>query len=243
MDHISVGTELPLGENRRLLIVGFCGRAKSGKDSAVRAIEEALTSQGVKCEIRAFADPIREIGRIFDFPEECLTNQALKESWLHPYLSVTPRKFMQQVGSEMFRNVLDKDVWVKFMMNKIDEFDKDLRESSTRKLMESTAPSLWSPKGVVLITDVRFPNEAEAIVERGGHIIKIDRGSGPDSDGEWRNHESEKYVDELSVSTTFVNDASSLLHWKGKAVSMFAEWAKSKGIYFDESWWYNIQPV
>ena len=247
---MSYGTK-PTGKpagNRELLIVGFCGKAKSGKDSAAQAISSLLKSKGIFVRQMAFADPIRKIGRIFDFPEICLTDQDLKENWMHPYLSgITPRKFMQLVGSEMFRNNLDKDVWVKHLVHKIKCIDEDLVETETRKL-HSFTPSdsvKWSPKGVVLITDVRFPNEAKAIRDLGGCIVKVNRLSICNGDdNEWRNHESEKFIDDLTVDTNSTNDIDSLFHWQAMAISWFADWTKNVlKISFDNSTWHDITPM
>ena len=97
------------------LIIGLTGHAKSGKDTLAGALwtYAALGKQfkGGRTEWHklAFADGIRKIGKIFGFTEEQMTNQELKETFVHPVWNITPRVFMQRVGSEMFRNHLDKD--------------------------------------------------------------------------------------------------------------------------------------
>ena len=66
----------------------------------------------------------------------------------------TPRSFLQLIGTEMGRNIIHPNTWVNSMFS-------DFRDSSK-----------W------IITDVRFPNEVEAIHRHGGKVIRIDRTTG-----------------------------------------------------------------
>jgi hypothetical protein len=57
----------------------------------------------------------------------------------------------------------------------------------------------WNPTRPTVITDVRFPNEVQAIRDRGGLIVKIVReGHKPPN-----NHVSETYVDEVDPDYIF----------------------------------------
>jgi hypothetical protein len=60
-----------------------------------------------------------------------------------------------------------------------------------------------------VITDVRFDNEALAIIERGGVIVKIIR---PDAglDGAEGAHVSEKGVSESLITAAIINDKDAL---------------------------------
>jgi hypothetical protein len=64
---------------------------------------------------------------------------------------MTVRDFLQKLGTDAMRNGLHTNVWVNALMA---DYDKD---------------SNW------IITDTRFPNEAMAIKEKGGIIIRVDR--------------------------------------------------------------------
>lgn len=227
---------------RRLLVIGFCGKAKAGKDSAATAIADCLNSQGVVNQKYAFADPIREIGKIFGFSRVVMDDQSLKENWKHPWLDVTPRKFMQLVGSEMFRNNLNPDVWVKHLKNRINKFEHSLDSDSGHTLEIEPRENVWSPKAVVLITDVRFPNEVEMIKRIGGFVIRVERTNNS-TDDSWRNHESEKFTDTLKVDATIYNNQPSLLGWCGEAVLEFSKFVASKNISFDHSKWVTVEAV
>ncbi len=65
-------------------------------------------------------------------------------------VKMTPRMLMQMLGTEFGRNMVHPNLWVNSLMN----------EYKRQK---------W------LITDVRFPNEAKAIKDRGGILIRLDR--------------------------------------------------------------------
>ena len=80
---------------------------------------------------------------------------------------LTPRKILQLLGTECGRRIIHPDIWV----------------NST--ISEYTNEQNW------IITDVRFPNEAAAIRERDGILIKIERPT----DDLNATHESETALD------------------------------------------------
>lgn len=69
-------------------------------------------------------------------------------------IKLTPRLLMQLLGTDFGRNMVHPNLWVNSLMSDYACCDKN-----------------W------LVSDVRFPNEIEAIKERGGKIIKIERFS------------------------------------------------------------------
>lgn len=220
--------------NNKPLIIGLVGMAKSGKDTAAHMMSTVVTHAGVHSDHLAFADPIRDIGERFGFPIETMTDQSLKEGWLHPVFNITPRKFMQKVGTEMFRDQLDKDVWVKLLEMKLIEAENSAKNEAAAypdyEYDINTKP--WVPKNVIFITDVRFPNEAEMLKRHGGFIIKIERTNFVTS-GEWRKHESEKYIDDIEKDATWYNNESSAFEWGGNAVMLFGKFCREHNIVID----------
>lgn len=74
---------------------------------------------------------------------------------------MTARQFLQELGTDALRNSLHPNTWVNALMADYTgtyDMDTDL----------TTYPN-W------VITDTRFPNEAEAIKEAGGIIIRVTR--------------------------------------------------------------------
>lgn len=64
---------------------------------------------------------------------------------------LTPRKLLQLLGTECGREILHPQIWVNALFA---DYEKD---------------SEW------IVTDVRFPNEAQAIKDRGGVVIRVNR--------------------------------------------------------------------
>lgn len=79
----------------------------------------------------------------------------------HRLKNYTFRQLLQIVGTDLFRNQLHENVWVNSL------FADYLPTYNTKHpITVDTAPK-W------IITDVRFPNEAEAIKKRGGILIRV----------------------------------------------------------------------
>lgn len=138
-------------------IIGLSGYARVGKDS-VAAI---LFGHGY--QRKAFADPLYHALTLLNphlkYKNEYFPLQDLI-AW-HGWDNIKEfapqaRELLQRLGTEVGRNTLGEDIWVNTAMN-------------------------WlNPDGRYVFTDVRFPNEAKAILARGGFVVRIDRpGFGP----------------------------------------------------------------
>ncbi|MGW8743521.1 deoxynucleotide monophosphate kinase family protein [Streptomyces sp. NPDC055794] len=134
-------------------LIGLAGAARSGKDTAAQAL------LGIGWARRAFADKVRDMLYAFD-PYVLDTHNEVwnvsvavdRYGWDGAKEQLPEiRTYLQELGTEGGRAVLGEDVWV----------DALFRNHDT-----------WGP---TVITDVRFPNEAEAIRERGGMVIAIQR--------------------------------------------------------------------
>lgn len=198
--------------DKDILIVGFTGRAKSGKSTAADAVGRYLLhNYGTPVNCCAFADPIREIGLIFGFTNEQLNYQEFKEK-VDERWGISPRKFMQLVGSEMFRTHIGPDVWVKHMFEiGIPKWVNWVMNHSVHALDKEIARSHVY---ACMIGDVRFKNEADAIRERGGLIIRINRPDVTDISNGVQNHASEKEFDLIQPDVVIDNTFSSVQEYK-----------------------------
>ena len=191
-------------DGKNILIVGFTGRAKSGKSTAANALGTWLYhNYCIPVNVKAFADPIREIGNIFGFTDHQMSFQDLKEK-VDERWGISPRKFMQLVGSEMFRTHICPDAWVKHMFEiGIPEWVNNVKERS-----EYNFDRVCADKSVYacMIGDVRFKNEAEAIQERGGIIVRINRPGVDSISNGVQNHVSEKEFDLIHADIVVTND-------------------------------------
>lgn len=104
----------------------------------------------------------------------------------------TYRQLLQEVGTDAIRNVIHPNAWINAVM-------KDYKG----KLIydEATVKTLIEPNWI--ITDVRFPNEAQAIRNVAGKIIKVIKNRTDNSD-----HESERSVLYVEADYTIVNNGT-----------------------------------
>ena len=123
-------------------------------------------------EIKKFADKLKEIAAHLlginaeDFEDAEFKKTTLPSMWwttcdegLQP---MTVREFLQKLGTDAMRNGLHTNVWVNALMADYECVPAD------------RAPGGWDCDNWI-VTDTRFPNEAKAIKERDGIIIRIDR--------------------------------------------------------------------
>lgn len=122
------------------IVIGLAGGAGSGKSTAATFLVDRYGAKRF-----AFADPLKQIAmRTLKFThEQCYGTQAEKEA-IDPRYNFSPRQFLQWLGTEGIRTVLGEDFWWQFALDTI----------------RREAPAL------AVIEDVRFPNEANALLER-----------------------------------------------------------------------------
>jgi hypothetical protein len=155
------------------LLLGITGSAQSGKDTFAKMLVEELNKQTDRLFIlMAYAHELKlRVQKDFDLSYEQLwgaekeieDKRYKKPFGYHggvrsdrdelPDIYWTPREIMQNYGQ--FYRTIDYDFWVKHLFGVIKQNDYKN----------------------VIITDVRYPNEAQPIVDRGGYIIKIIRGN------------------------------------------------------------------
>jgi hypothetical protein len=100
----------------------------------------------------------------------------------------TPRMVLQILGTDLFRKEFHPDVWVNATMAAYKPLTFEYPESYIKENPDKPATEQVFPGWI--IPDVRFPNEANAIKERGGILIRVER------DGVKRDsHESETALD------------------------------------------------
>ncbi|MFG3223290.1 hypothetical protein ACGF07_00725 [Kitasatospora sp. NPDC048194] len=137
-------------------LIGLSGLAQSGKDSAA----DFLAEQGWKR--RAFADPLRAMLYSLD-PLVPSPNgdwpMRLRAAidglgWDKAKIQIPEiRALLQRLGTDAGRATLGETVWI----------DQMFRQRTS-----------WGP---TVITDCRFPNEADAVKKHGGLVVQIIRPS------------------------------------------------------------------
>lgn len=122
-------------------------------------------------------------------------NQELGEEWRQIGSELlTRRKMLQLIGTEAIRNNVHSNFWVNALFTK---YIGDNVFTVTEVDGMSGTQELVYPNWI--ITDMRFPNEMQAVKERGGITIRVERNVTKDGKPIIREneHESETVLDEF----------------------------------------------
>lgn len=163
-------------------LIGLTGKAGSGKDTVGHMLWRSHSMYKV-----AFAYPLKEALRAMGFPEP--ENRDDKEATI-PGFGFSWRELAQTLGTEWGR-ARDPNLWLKLAMQ---ETGNILRARETNR---------------VVITDVRFENEAAVIRERGGQIWHI-TGREAQMLGDTKAHASEAGVQVAKGDKVIVNSGTLL---------------------------------
>lgn len=150
-------------------------------------------------EVKKFADKLKDIVCLLigctreQLEDETFKNSELGEEWWNyvnimdktdilPYLGTrltepkqynlhkpTPRYFLQYIGSELFRFQIHENTWVNATM-------ADYKPLDGRTMQDPDDSNIGFPNWI--ITDTRFPNEAKAIKNKNGVVIRVNRNTG-----------------------------------------------------------------
>jgi len=159
------------------MIIGVCGLMDSGKST----IGKFLVANG--SIPLAFGGAVKDaVANIFawdrlmlegDTPESRDWREQKDEFWSEKLgYDITPRYSLQLMGTEAGRKVFGDNLWI----------------NSVRAQMKD-------PNRSYVITDCRFPNEADAIREWGGSVIMVRRGEIPYWYTDATNNEMDKHPD------------------------------------------------
>jgi hypothetical protein len=112
---------------------------------------------------------------------------------------MTIRELLQKLGTEAMRDGLHTNVWVNALFA-----DYNAGYTISPLDVDNQAPDNW------IITDMRFPNEMEAVVEKGGLTIRVVRDyalrGGPEDPKNI--HPSETALDEAKFDYEIINDGT-----------------------------------
>ena len=154
-------------------IIGIMGKKYHGKDTIADIIVDKYNYQKI-----SFAHPLKEGCRhIFGLTDDQLYGE--KKEVIDDFWRVTPRKILQIVGTELFRDQLSKYI-------------PDIKNTIWVKSLERTF--LDNPNTNYVVSDIRFQNELDMIKKYNGIIIKVYRPNLNNED----EHISEKESDKIT---------------------------------------------
>jgi len=163
-------------------VIGVAGRKRSGKDTFAARLTDVHGYTRV-----ASADPLRAMALALDPLVRTTSGHIVRlaelvafEGWERSKSHAEVRRTLQRLGTEAGRGVLGDTIWI---------------DTAMRTVADVPGP--------VVITDVRYPNEADAIRAAGGLVVRIDRPGLALSDV----HPSETAMDDYPAYTArIVND-------------------------------------
>jgi hypothetical protein len=168
-------------------------------------------------EIKKWAGKLKDIASLLTgIPVESFEDQEFKTTLLGPEWGtvtsnplnsipvfadiefnslISVREFLQRLGTDAIRDGLHTNAWVNALMA---GYTKTVSDCGTSKKGTSVKCSKY-PNWI--ITDTRFPNEAQAIKDKGGLVIRVDRpGVKPVND-----HPSETGLDDWNFDYKIAN--------------------------------------
>jgi len=188
-------------------LIGITGHLRAGKDSVAGYLLEMYPG----AKIERFSGPLKALALAIDpivLPvlAERLSTMVSARGWEDAKEFPEVRRLLQKLGTEAGREILGADIWVDLM---------DRRVFGEGSELEFTA----------VIPDVRFPNEAQWVIDNGGTMIRVDR-PGFKGDG----HDSECFVDGLFVDIVIDNSGTlSDLEMRTKGAAVLTRGARADG--------------
>lgn len=165
-----------------MILIGLCGAAGAGKGSVAKRLVEEYGFLEM-----AFADPLyAAVSVITGLPVSDLKDRTIKEKPLATCGGKSPRQMLQLIGTEFGRQMIHEDIWV------------------MRTMLAVVQASKTGLHGVV-ITDVRFDNEAVAIREEGGVIFEVVRPGSACLAANAAGHASEAGIGREHILATILN--------------------------------------
>lgn len=182
-------------------IIGFGGRRKHGKTEASNGVMSAFRS----AHPFAFATEIKRIaGFLYQLTHEQLhgdLKEVLDERW-----GLTPREIMTRLGDGVGREIHPL-TWIRTV---------------ERSIQQAALISPFGSEFVAVVTDVRRPNEVEAIRSWGGLVVKVVRDHVSQDHDRFGAHASETEVDLWEGDFQIENNGTvEELHRNAAAIAKF----------------------
>ena len=153
------------------LVLAFGHKRERGKTTAALIAKHYLIEKNIKSRIDSFAFSIKEgLGKaVFGMSDGQLYGRLKNE--FDTFWKFTPRWMMQYCGTEMFRNHISMDIWAKTLERRV----------------------FNNPSVSVIVDDLRFKTELDAVKRLDGYFIKCNRDIAYDPKQD--DHQSERDLD------------------------------------------------
>lgn len=154
-------------------LIGLTGAAGSGKSTVADFLTETQGFVSI-----SLADPLRAgLKAMLGLTEAELHDRSMKESPID-WLGRSPRELMQTLGTEWGRQHVAPDLWLRV---------------ATRRITVLRASSPCLHVDGIVVSDVRFGNEAQWLRDQGGELWQLARDEAG-LEGATAKHPSERGV-------------------------------------------------
>jgi hypothetical protein len=152
-------------------VIGIAGPAGSGKDTAAGFVQTKLARH----TSYSFARPLKEAVKVlFGWDQKFIDNRDTKET-VDPFWGFSPRQAMQWLGTEYGRELCGQDVWIKAA----DKYLETVTGAQTPTFEDVPGIGFVEmevlPALGLIVSDVRFENEASWVRKNGGLVIHLRR--------------------------------------------------------------------
>ena len=210
-------------------VILISAKLQSGKNQLASYIKEELASKSFAVSSESYAKALKaqcteDFGRLWGFlegkrqellalgtvPPELISWMSVKPENLQEDKTDLTRLMLQIYGTEIFRNRVDGDYWVKKCVDSVNLSKSDF----------------------VMITDVRYPNEVEAFLDwakdRSGMrrvvLVRVERpGYVRDENDPAHKHPSESALDEFPCWDYVVDNVGTLEDLRSSAQAIVSE--------------------
>jgi hypothetical protein len=131
---------------------------------------------------------------------------------------LTPRMLLQLVGTDAGRKLIHPEIWINSLFADYDNNFHATKFSVRQGFNDPRYPN-W------IITDVRFPNEVQSIISRGGTVVRIERENNIIKNTATNLHESETALDNFNFEFVVKNDGTLEDLRNNKVVKTVADFA------------------
>ena len=166
------------------MLIGICGDKFAGKST----VADMLCACPYDFVRRPFADPIKYMAKeMYDFSYDQLWGD--KKDEVDPRYGFTPRFVLQFLGTEVGRGIHEM-TWIWYWERNV-TFADDLSHD-------------------LVVDDMRFPNEAEAVRKLGGKIVRVHKWGAPANLDSHSSEKADLIIPDYEIGA-HVGDTDSLL--------------------------------
>lgn len=168
------------------MLIGIVGHMNSGKSLLTTFLTESCDT-----EEYIMAGTLKEIAVLFGFNRQHVYGTQKEKQIIDPLWGVSPREFLQKFGTDICRDIMPvmfpcmkKNIWLQIFCNYYKSFPKEK---------------------TLVISDVRFQDEAECVRKLGGVLIRIKRDV---ADNVEHIHRSEQEINQIACDLIIDNNGT-----------------------------------